>query len=213
MPREVFAAICRARLAALRAELANILPTSGARLLLEIGCGNGHFLNAYAAAHADQLCVGVDRRLERIVKARRKRDRAGLRNLHFLHCEASDFLRELPDGSQLLDVYLLFPDPWPKKRHHKNRLLKKEFLDELSARAGQGSRLFFRTDYQPYYDEAVVTITAHRSWRLLPPDPFPFEHMTIFQSRASVFHSLAAIHAAKPATAVVSKYPKESLIR
>lgn len=194
MPREAFEAIRASRLAALRTEIATVLRAPRARFVFEIGCGNGHFLNAYAAAHPDQLCIGVDLRQERIAKALRKRDRAGLHNLHFLRCEAHDFLRERHANARLLDIYVLFPDPWPKKRHHKHRLVNREFLDMLAARAGQGSRLFFRTDYKPYYDEAVETIAAHPAWRLLPPGPFAFEHETIFQSRAVSFHSLGAVH-------------------
>jgi tRNA (guanine-N7-)-methyltransferase len=194
MPREDFEIIRAGRLDALRAEMASILPASGADFVLEIGCGNGHFLNAYAAAHTRQLCVGIDLRLDRLEKAMRKRDRAGLDNLHFIRCEAHDFLHELPPASHVLDVYILFPDPWPKKRHHKNRLLTTEFLGELAARAGQGSRLFFRTDYKLYYDEAVETIAAHSAWRLLPSGLFPFEHQTIFQARAVTLHSLGAIY-------------------
>jgi tRNA (guanine-N7-)-methyltransferase len=206
MPREVFQAIQAGRLVALRAELAMALPTPKTRFVLEIGCGNGHFLAAYAIAYPDQYCVGIDLRLERIAKALRKRDRAGLGNLQFLRCEAGDFLSELPVSVQLLDIYILFPDPWPKKRHHKHRLFKPAFLETVAARAGQGSRLFFRTDYKSYFDQAVEVIAAQRAWRLLPPGPFPFEHQTIFQSRAAVFHSLGAtlepafVHPAKPAS-------------
>jgi len=199
MPREVFAAIQAGRFAALCQEIDATLPSSLSRLVLEIGCGNGHFLTAYAAAHPDRFCVGVDLRLERIEKALRKRDRAGLANLHFIRGEARAFLHALPAGVQLLEIYLLFPDPWPKKRHHKNRLLKPEFLSEIAARAGQGSRFFFRTDYQPYYDDAAGIIAAHPQWNLLPTNPFPFEHQTIFQSRAQTFHSLCAIHGSTPA--------------
>jgi tRNA (guanine-N7-)-methyltransferase len=193
MPREVFEAVRAGRLAALRTEIATALPTLRPLLVFEIGCGNGHFLNAYAAAHPDQLCIGVDLRQDRVAKALRKRDRAGLHNLHFLRCEAHDFLRELPAPARLLDIYILFPDPWPKKRHHKNRLVNQALLDELGARAGQGSRLFFRTDFKPYYDEATEIVSAHPAWRLLPPGSFAFEHLTIFQSRAAIYHSLAAV--------------------
>jgi tRNA (guanine-N7-)-methyltransferase len=194
MPREVFEAIHASRLGVLRSEIAAALPSPQARLVLEIGCGNGHFLAAYAAAHPDRLCVGLDLRLERIQKARRKRERAGLCNLHFLRCDALDFLHELPAATRLADIFMLFPDPWPKKRHHKNRLLKAPLLDALAARAGQGSRLFFRTDFKPYYDEAAHIVAAHPAWRLLPPGPFAFEHPTIFQSRAAIFHSLAVAY-------------------
>ena len=192
MSRDTFEAIRAARLAALRLELAAVAPFPQGRVLLEIGCGNGHFLTAYAAAHPDQRCVGIDLRLERVEKARRKQRRAGLGNLHFLRAEALDFLRALPVHITLSDVYMLFPDPWPKKRHHKNRLLKPAFLDALAARAGQGSRLFFRTDFKPYYLEAAETIAGHPRWHQLPPGPFVFEHPTIFQSRFDVYFSAAA---------------------
>lgn len=193
MPREVFEAVRAGRRDTLQSEIAAAWPDAPSRLVLEIGCGNGHFLAAYAAAHPGQPCAGLDLRLERIEKARRKRDRAGLHHLHLFRCDALDFLRELPAATRLADVFMLFPDPWPKKRHHKNRLLQPSFLEALAARAGQGSRLFFRTDYKPYFDEAAAIIGAHRSWRLLPPGPFAFEHGSIFQSRAPVFHSLIAI--------------------
>jgi tRNA (guanine-N7-)-methyltransferase len=192
MSREIFESVQTARRAELRSSLGAILPAGGTSLILEIGCGHGHFLTAYAAAHPDQLCLGIDLRMERTDKALRKRDRASLGNLNFLRCDARNLLMELPSGVTLADIYILFPDPWPKKRHHKNRLLQTDFLSELGARAGQGSRLFFRTDYKPYFDEAGEVIAGHPLWRLLPDNSFPFEQVTIFQARAPVFHSLAA---------------------
>lgn len=193
MPRELYEAIRAARVDALRLEIADAVRSPGGPIVLELGCGNGHFLTAYAAAHPDRRCVGIDLRLERIEKARRKQRRARLRNLHFVRGEARDVLREMPADIRLGEIYMLFPDPWPKKRHHKNRLLNASLLDALAARAGQGSRLFFRTDFEPYYAEAVATIAAHQGWHLLPKGPFAFEHPTIFQSRASVYFSLAAM--------------------
>lgn len=194
MPRDVFEAIHASRLDQLRAEIGATPLVSAPSLVLEIGCGNGHFLTAYAAAHPSQLCVGVDLRLERIGKALRKRDRARADNLFFLRCEVRDFLEVLPAPVRLREIYLLFPDPWPKKRHHKNRLLKSAFLDQLAVRALPDTRLVFRTDYKPYYDEALETIHAHTSWRLEPPGPLPFEHPSVFQSRAPSYHSLTATY-------------------
>lgn len=193
MPREVFEAVRSRRLVALQAAVDATPVPAAASIVLEIGCGNGHFLTAYAAAHPQELCVGVDRRLERITKAQRKRDRAGLDNLFFLRCEIQDFLQVLPAPVRLRDIYALFPDPWPKKRHHKNRLLTPAFLDQLAERAGPGARLLFRTDFEPYHDEVAEMVRAHARWRLLPPGAFPFEHPTVFQSRATMFHSLAAV--------------------
>jgi tRNA (guanine-N7-)-methyltransferase len=174
MPREIFEAVQASRRAELRSALAPVLSAVGTPLILEIGCGHGHFLTAYASVHPEQQCIGIS-------------------NLHFLRCDARNFLMELPAGMTLTDIYILFPDPWPKKRHHKNRLLQTAFLNELGARAGQGSRFFFRTDYQPYFDEAREIIADHPQWRLLSDSSFPFEHVTIFQSRAAVYYSLGAV--------------------
>jgi tRNA (guanine-N7-)-methyltransferase len=136
--------------------------------------------------------------LERTDKARRKRDRANLSNLFFIRCDANNLLLELPIVVTLSDIYILFPDPWPKKRHHKNRLIQTGFLDQIGARAGQGSRMFFRTDYKPYFDEAREIIASHPSWQLLSGESFPFEHPTVFQARAPVYYSLAACRTNRP---------------
>ena len=116
----------------------------------------------------------------------------GLTNIRIVQHDAVEVLRDMVPPSSLAAMHVFFPDPWPKKRHHKHRLLKPALLDTLAARAGQGSRFFFRTDFKPYYDEAAGIVAAHPAWALLPPGPFPFEHMTIFQARAVTFHSLGA---------------------
>jgi tRNA (guanine-N7-)-methyltransferase len=174
----------------LQEKVAVIVPTSSP-FVCEIGCGHGHFLAAYAAAHPHQLCVGIDISHERIERAIRKRDRAKLSNLHFIHAEARDFLHALPAKVTISDLYILFPDPWPKRRHHKNRLLQPEFLDMVAERAGQGARLYFRTDYEPYFRAAGSLLDAHPDWKIRA-DPWPFEHATVFQSRATQHYSLVA---------------------
>ena len=174
----------------LQAQVAALLPPK-ARFVCEFGCGHGHFLAAYAAAHRDQLCLGLDISGERIGRAVRKRDRAKLANLHFIQAEARDFMASLPADATLADIYILFPDPWPKRRHHKNRLLEPEFLTQLAQRAGQGSRLFFRTDYEPYFREAEAIVRQHPGWELAP-GAWPFEQETVFQSRAERHFSLMA---------------------
>ena len=126
----------------LRAEVAGLLPPRGP-FVWEIGCGHGHFLAAYAEAHPAECCIGIDINLDRVRRATRKRDRAGLDRLHFLRAEARLFLEVLPPGAGVSAIYMLFPDPWPKKRHHKYRLLQADFLHEVAQRAGQGPRFSF----------------------------------------------------------------------
>lgn len=174
------------RIAELRAKLLEILPAdvvAGTRpLTLEIGCGHGHFLAAYAANFADEFCLGLDLISKRIERANRKRELAGLTNLAFFKAEATELLLALPDTCKLGKIFFLFPDPWPKKRHHKNRLIQTEMLDRLAARAHTGTRLHFRTDHAEYFDWSIELVDAHPQWNRLPEAPWPFECETYFQS-------------------------------
>src|SRR5690242_7712289 len=108
----------RQRRARLGEELAAIVPAKSS-IVLEIGCGHGHFLARYAAENPAKLCVGVDVIGERIERATRKATRAGLANCHFLRGEAREVIESLPPGVTFAETWVLFPDPWPKKRHHK----------------------------------------------------------------------------------------------
>ena len=166
------------------------------RITLEIGCGHGHWLVAYAGAHPDEFCVGIDLKTKRIERARRKSDRLRLENLHFLKAEAGEFLQAMPSELKLERVIVIFPDPWPKKRHHKNRLIQPRFLNALGERTTPGARLCFRTDHRPYFQWAVEHIESHPVWRIRPEVPWPFEKETFFQSILKRHSSLVAVKAA-----------------
>ena len=173
----------------LQGQLASLL--SHGSFVWEIGCGHGHFLTAYASAHPDRLCVGIDLSGERIGRAQRKRTRARLANLHFLQTEARLFLEALPSTAKCCAIFVLFPDPWPKLRHHKHRILQSSFLTAAAACAAPECRVYFRTDYEPYFVATRETIDAHPCWTLAD-EPWPFEFETVFQSRAARHHSLIA---------------------
>lgn len=160
-------------------------------IVLEIGSGHGHFLTAYAAAHPERRCVGIDLLPERIERAERKRERARAGNLRFLRAAADDFLSIVPADLRFDEIFLLFPDPWPKRRHEKNRLMRPALLAALAAHAEPGTRLHFRTDHAPYFAEARATIAASPCWKEIDA-PWPFELPTIFQQRAGSFESLTA---------------------
>lgn len=159
--------------------------------LWEIGSGHGHFLTAYAAAHPNKICIGIDVVSERVARALRKRDRAALPNLHFIRAEARLFLQAVPEGAQIAEVFVLFPDPWPKSRHHKHRILQPSFLSALAEHAARDCRLYFRTDYRPYFENACAAVQESVHWKLLDA-PWPFEFETVFQSRAKRHDSFIA---------------------
>jgi tRNA (guanine-N7-)-methyltransferase len=160
-------------------------------IVWEIGCGHGHFLTAYAATHPDRICVGIDLAGDRITRAVKKRDHAKLPNLAFVQAEARLFIESLPETIALSEIFVLFPDPWPKLRHHKHRIVQPGFLTLVARRAVPTCRLCFRTDFRPYFDEVTDTLRNHTEWRLTG-EPWPFEFETVFQRRALHFHSLTA---------------------
>lgn len=186
------AALLASRRAAVQTRLADILPEPAARITWEVGSGHGHFLTAYAAAHPEKLCLGVDIEINRIERAEKKRTRAKLANVHFIHSEARLFLQALPPEARIAEVFILFPDPWPKLRHHKHRILQPGFLAQLAAHATDDCVLHFRTDHHPYYVEARTALQSAPQWQLIDDAPWPFEHATVFQQRAERHDSLVA---------------------
>lgn len=191
------------RRAALRTELAALLPPDAA-LVLELGCGHGHFLARYAHEHPGKLCLGVDIINERIARARRKAARARLGNCHFIRAEARECIESLPAGVTFAEIWVLFPDPWPKKRHHKHRLLRPEFLELIASRAGAGARLYFRTDHGEYFSAVAAFIRGLKTWQPDPAAPWALEHETVFQARAPSYQSLVAVRTSHPATPAAS---------
>lgn len=184
------------RKTAIADQLAKILQGKS-RFVWEVGCGHGHFLTAFAQAHPETLCLGIDIASDRIDRGQRKRDRANLANLHFLHAEARLFLNALPAGVSIAEIFILFPDPWPKARHHKHRILQPDFLAAAADRSTADARLCFRTDFPPYFDDATAAIRRHPQWQEAN-DRWPFEFDTVFQSRAERYQSLIARRTPSP---------------
>lgn len=207
--KPAFVELIAQRRTALRAELAAMLPTPDP-IVWEVGCGHGHFLERYAAEFPSRVCVGVDLSSERIARALRKAQRGRLSNCHFIRAEALEFLHALPPLVTFREIWVLFPDPWPKKRHHKNRVLQPEFFEAIASRAGEGTRLYFRTDHGEYFQAVTEALTGLQTWQPAPAAPWPLEHQTVFQARAASYHSLVAVrtsHPAKPAKTVAPGLP------
>ena len=191
MPLELAQALASSRLAEIRAQLAPLLPSTRP-ITLEIGSGHGHYLTAYAAAHPENLCIGIDLIGDRLERSARKSTRAKLANIAWMHADARLFVEALPADTALAEIFVLFSDPWPKRRHWKNRVIQPGFLTLLAAKAGKGARLYFRTDHAHYFEQVVSLINEHADWALAPHEPWPFELPTVFQQRAKSHQSLVA---------------------
>lgn len=186
-----FSEVIAGRRASILADLAEVKAPFSAPIIFEVGCGHGHFLTAYAQKHPEKICVGVDTASDRIARAVRKKNRARLSNLYFFRADAALFLEAMPAATRLAAVFILFPDPWPKVRHHKHRVIQPAFLAQLETRMEPGAALYFRTDHAPYFQDARSTIEHKSRWQVVE-EPWPFEYETVFQSRAESFRSLIA---------------------
>ena len=167
-------------------------------LTFELGCGHGHWLAAYGAAHPDEFCVGIDLITHRVERSVRKQTLGKLDNVLFLKAEATEFLDALPSTVFLRKIFILYPDPWPKKKHHKNRFINAENLARLAAHAVAGARLHFRTDDADYHAWTHDHLAAHPAWRLAADVPWPFERTTFFEERMQDKRDLVADRAEAP---------------
>lgn len=122
-------------------------------LEIEIGCGNGRFLAARAAKNPSIHYIGVERMMERIRRCSRKAQQGALHNLTFLRVEAGRFVRELLPDHRVQAMYLFFPDPWPKRRHHKNRFFQREMCDTLARIFVPNGIMYISTDHEDYFKE------------------------------------------------------------
>ncbi len=208
-PKLEFLARVTERQAALRATLAALIPATAA-ITLEIGSGHGHFLTRYATEFSQRLCLGVDLISDRIRRSKRKAERAKLAHCHFVQAEARELIDALPTDVTFTELWVLFPDPWPKKRHHKNRLLLPAFFESIASRMGEGARLYFRTDHGEYFHTVTALFPHLQTWRIDPTAQWPLEHETVFQARAPSYHSLVALRTSHPATSTETTAPAPS---
>ena len=163
-------------------------------ITLELGCGHGHFLTAYARAHPAKCCVGIDLKEKRILRCFRKKQRAYLPHLYFLKAEAREFIDSLQVHSIQLDrIFVLFPDPWPKRRHGERRLMQASLLDALAQLALEGAMLCFRTDVFPHYEWSRQLVERSAHWMFQDEVSWPFEEKTFFQERSLQYHSFVAV--------------------
>lgn len=132
---------------------------------LEIGFGNGEALAALAAAHPERNFLGIEVHRPGVGHLLLKLEQANLDNTRVLRQDAMDILRHGLPESCLEGVYLFFPDPWPKKRHHKRRIVQPEFLARLARALRPGGFLHFATDWEDYARHMLITLRAAPEFR------------------------------------------------
>ncbi len=126
-----------------------------APLEIDLGCGDGRFLSQMARCYPDKNFLGVERQTERVRKTARKAVLFGCQNVRVVQTEILSFIRSLLPYGSVLRIHVLFPDPWPKRRHSKKRLLCPAFFEAAAAALAPGGEVRVKTDCARYFQEAV----------------------------------------------------------
>jgi len=156
-------------------------------LEIEIGCGKGRFLATRASKTPETQYLGIERMISRVRKLDKKAGRLKLENLRILRLEAFYTFYYLLPVHRVRTVYVFFPDPWPKRRHHSRRLFSPLFLDALWTRLEIGGVVQVATDHPEYFAEIRARLGADIRFKEVPAmeraedEQTEFEH--IFRSQ------------------------------
>jgi tRNA (guanine-N7-)-methyltransferase len=154
-----------------------------APVILEIGFGNGESLASMAEQHPDYNFLGIEvhrpgvGHLLQLIHARQ------LGNMRLICADAVEVLNQnIPDQS-LAGISLFFPDPWPKKRHHKRRILQPEFVELMTRKLKVGGLFHFATDWREYMEHVTAVMAASKEFARADISQTPPRPATKFQRR------------------------------
>ena len=163
-----------------RLNLAELFPKPQP-LEVELGCGDASFLVEYARRKPERNFIGVERLLGRISKLDRKGRRAGLANLRGVRIESSYFLQHLLPPQSAAALHIYFPDPWPKQKHRRHRLVGENFPRLARAALAPGGRIYLRTDDADYFQQMTEVFAANKEFQKMETTPELAEITTDFE--------------------------------
>lgn len=143
-----------------------VLAPDAEEVWLEIGFGGGEHLVAQAGKTPNVVILGAEPYLNGFASCLGHVDETGVRNVRLLHGDARALLAALPDAS-LTRIFVLFPDPWPKSRHHKRRIIQPEVIAEFARTLKSGGQVRFATDWADYVDWTLELFKAAPDFRWL----------------------------------------------
>jgi tRNA (guanine-N7-)-methyltransferase len=176
-----------------------LFPGSVSEVWLEIGFGQGEHLLGQAASNPTVGFIGCDPWIDGVAALLARSDPALLPRLRVLADDARPVLEALSDGS-LGRVFILFPDPWPKRRHHRRRLIQANTLHQIARLLRPGGELFFASDHAQYVrwtlalvaQEPALEWCARRpnDWRMPPEGWVATRYQRKAEARGAVCHYL-----------------------
>ena len=137
---------------------------------IEIGIGKGRFLIDAAERRSESNFVGVEWAMKYLRLAHNRSVRKGLDNIRFVRADAREFVEFFVPSTSVQAYHIYFPDPWPKKRHHKRRLFNEGFLREIERTLVPGGQLWLATDFADYYEVMLDVLDLSERMREVEVD-------------------------------------------
>jgi tRNA (guanine-N7-)-methyltransferase len=128
--------------------------------ILEIGFGMGETTAEIAAAHPQNDYLGIEVHTPGVGSLLRLIEAQGLTNIRIVQHDAMEVVANMVAPGSLAGIHIFFPDPWPKKRHHKRRLVQPPFVALLASRLQPGGYLHLATDWEEYADQMLAVLSA-----------------------------------------------------
>jgi len=154
--------------------------------LLEIGFGMGETTALIAAAHPENNYLGIEVHTPGVGSLLKRIEEAGLKNLRIIQHDAVEVLQHMIAPASLAGAHIFFPDPWPKKRHHKRRLIQPGFVALLASRLAPGAYVHAATDWEEYAQQILAVFAAEPALANTAPGFAPrpdYRPQTKFESR------------------------------
>ncbi len=157
--------------------------------VLEIGFGMGETTAAIAQARPDLNFLCVEVFVAGIGALAKRIDETGLANIRIIQHDAVDVVRDMLAPDSLAGVHIFFPDPWPKARHHKRRLVAQPFIGRLASRIAPGGILHCATDWQHYAEQMLDVLMHEPRLRNLHPGYAPASRSPLAARPTTKFHA------------------------
>jgi len=151
------------------------------KLEVDLGCGKGRFLITRALAHKNTCFLGIDHRQTRILKVERAAFRLKLDNIRLLCAENYLAVEHLIPPQSVSVYYIFFPDPWPKRRHHRRRLFDARFLNSIQRTLYPNGTIHIATDYLDYFSIIKNILAADSRFAECKPFVPPENERTNFE--------------------------------
>ena len=186
---KVFASIKNANL--IREDISDVGKVEIPKMILEIGFGKGESIIHNALRRPNDLFIGIEVYSSGVASVLREIEKHDIKNIALIQYDAISAIRNMFEEEILDEIHLLFPDPWPKKRHHKRRMLSKEVIELMLSKLKSGGLLNIATDWQDYAEEILKLVRCLESENKLSnmfkdyaPGPQLARAITGFESKA-----------------------------